>query len=177
MIETLYFFLGLILAISFLVMLGQRLNISYPIFLVLGGLAISFIPGLPKFKISPDLVFLIFLPPLLYDAAWNTSWKEFWKWRRVISMFAFGLVLITSVVVAFVSSSIIPGFTLSLGYLLGAIISPPDAVAASSVLKGIKIPKRMTAILEGESLMNDATSLIIFRFALVATITSSFNRR
>jgi CPA1 family monovalent cation:H+ antiporter len=175
MIETLYFFLGLILAISFLVMLGQRLNISYPIFLVLGGLAISFIPGLPKFKISPDLVFLIFLPPLLYDAAWNTSWKEFWKWRRVISMFAFGLVLITSVVVAFVSSSIIPGFTLSLGYLLGAIISPPDAVAASSVLKGIKIPKRMTAILEGESLMNDATSLIIFRFALVATITSSFN--
>lgn len=166
--------LALILVVSLLVMLGQRLRISYPIFLVLGGLAISFIPGLPRIEIDPELIFLIFLPPLLYEAAWFTSWKEFWKWRRVVITLAFGLVLLTSLVVAFVSSAMIPGFTLSLGFLLGAIISPPDAVAATSVLKGMNIPKRYTSILEGESLVNDASSLIVFRFALAAIMTGSF---
>lgn len=170
----LFLCLALIVTVSLLVMLGQKLRISYPIFLVLGGLLISFIPGIPHVKINPELIFLIFLPPLLYDAAWNTSWKDFWRWRRVISVLAFGLVIVTSVVVAFVSSSLIPGFTLSLGFLLGGIISPPDAVAATSVLKGIKIPRRVVAILEGESLINDASSLIVFRFALVAVIAGTF---
>jgi monovalent cation/hydrogen antiporter len=166
--------LTLIITVSLLVMLGEKLRISYPIFLVLGGLLISFIPGIPKIKADPELIFLLFLPPLLYDAAWNTSWKDFWKWRRVIGVLAFGLVIVTSVVVAVVSSSLIPGFTLSLGFLLGGIISPPDAVAATSVLKGIKVPKRVVAILEGESLINDASSLIVFRFALVAVLTGTF---
>lgn len=170
----LFLCLALIITVSLLVMLGQKLRISYPIFLVLGGLLISFIPGIPNIKINPELIFLIFLPPLLYDAAWNTSWKDFWRWRRVISVLAFGLVIVTSVVVAFVSSSLIPGFTLSLGFLLGGIISPPDAVAATSVLKGIKVPRRVVAILEGESLINDASSLIVFRFALVAVIAGTF---
>jgi monovalent cation/hydrogen antiporter len=171
-----YIFLGLalIITVSFLVMLGQKLRISYPIFLVLGGLCISFIPGIPRIKVDPELIFLIFLPPLLYDAAWNTSWKDFWRWRRVISVFAFGLVILTSTIVAFVSDSLIPGFTLSLGFLLGGIISPPDAVAATSVLKGIKVPRRVVAILEGESLINDASSLIVFRFALAAVLTGTF---
>lgn len=166
--------IALVLVVSMLVMLGQRLRISYPIFLVLGGLAISFIPGLPSITIDPELIFLIFLPPLLFEAAWMTSWKAFWKWRRVITMLAFGFVLITSTVVAFVSSAMIPGFTLAMGFLLGAIISPPDAVAATSVLKGINIPKSLTQILEGESLVNDASSLIVFRFALAAIMTGSF---
>lgn len=170
----LFLCIALIITVSLLVMLGQKLRISYPIFLVLGGLLISFIPGIPNIKINPELIFLIFLPPLLYDAAWNTSWKDFWRWRRVISVLAFGLVIVTSVVVAFVSSSLIPGFTLSLGFLLGGIISPPDAVAATSVLKGIKVPRRIVAILEGESLINDASSLIVFRFALVAVIAGTF---
>ena len=164
----------LVLVVSLLVMLGQRLRISYPIFLVLGGLVISFVPGLPSITIDPELIFLIFLPPLLFEAAWLTSWKAFWKWRRVISMLAFGLVLITSTVVAFVSSAMIPGFTMALGFLLGAIISPPDAVAATSVLKDINIPKPLTQILEGESLVNDASSLIVFRFALAAILTGTF---
>ncbi|QEC41486.1 Na+/H+ antiporter [Pseudobacter ginsenosidimutans] len=166
--------IALILVVSMLVMLGQRLRISYPIFLVLGGLAISFIPGLPSITIDPELIFLIFLPPLLFEAAWMTSWKAFWKWRRVITMLAFGFVLITSTVVAFVSTALIPGFTLAMGFLLGAIISPPDAVAATSVLKGINIPKPLTQILEGESLVNDASSLIVFRFALAAIMTGTF---
>jgi monovalent cation/hydrogen antiporter len=141
---------------------------------VIGGLLISFIPGIPSIKIDPELIFLIFLPPLLYEAAWNTSWKEFWRWRRVISVFAFGLVIFTSGIVAFVSNAMIPGFTLSLGFLLGGIISPPDAVAATSVLRGMNIPKRITHILEGESLVNDASSLIVFRFALAAVLTGTF---
>ncbi|MGN6416463.1 MAG: Na+/H+ antiporter [Pseudobacter sp.] len=164
----------LVLVVSMLVMLGQKLRISYPIFLVLGGLALSFIPGLPSVTIDPDLIFLIFLPPLLFEAAWLTSWKAFWKFRRVITMLAFGLVLITSSVVAVVSTALIPGFTLALGFLLGAIISPPDAVAATSVLKDINIPKPLTQILEGESLVNDASSLIVFRFALAAILTGTF---
>jgi Na+/H+ antiporter len=164
----------LVLIVSLLVMLGQKLRISYPIFLVLGGLALSFIPGLPAITIDPDLIFLIFLPPLLFEAAWMTSWKAFWKFRRIITMLAFGLVLITSSVVAVVSTALIPGFTLALGFLLGAIISPPDAVAATSVLKDINIPKPLTQILEGESLVNDASSLIVFRFALAAILTGTF---
>lgn len=170
----LFLCLSLIITVSLLVMLGQKLRISYPIFLLLGGLCISFIPGIPNIHINPELIFLIFLPPLLYDAAWNTSWKDFWRWRRVISVFAFGLVILTSTIVAFVSSSLIPGFTLPLGFLLGGIISPPDAVAATSVLKGIKVPRRVVAILEGESLINDASSVIIFRFARAAVITGAF---
>lgn len=172
--ESIVLGIGLILVISLLVMLGQYLRISYPIFLVVGGLVISFIPGMPRISLDPELIFLIFLPPLLYEAAWNTSWREFWRWRRIIAVFAFGLVILTSGVVAIVSNAMIPDFTLSLGFLLGGIISPPDAVAATSVLRGIKIPKRVLTILEGESLVNDAASLIVFRFALAAVLTGTF---
>ncbi|TGE26458.1 Na+/H+ antiporter [Hymenobacter metallicola] len=173
--ETILLVLGLLFAMLLLVMLSQKLRISYPIFLVLAGLALSFVPGLPLIVIDPDLIFLIFLPPLLYQAAWDTSWKDFWRWKRPIALLAFGLVFFTSTIVAYVSSSIIPGFTLALGFLLGGIISPPDAVAATSVLKGIKVPRRVTSILEGESLINDASSLIVFRFALAAVVSGTFS--
>lgn len=171
---TIVLYIALVLVILLLVMLAQRLRISYPIVLVLGGLAISFIPGLPAITMDPDLIFVIFLPPLLYDAAWNTSWKEFWKWRRVIGSFAFGIVLLTSCVIAVVSSSLIPGFTLALGFLLGGIISPPDAVSATTVLKEVEAPRRLFSIVEGESLLNDASSLVVYRFALAAITTGAF---
>lgn len=164
----------LLIIILFLVMLAQRLKISYPIVLVLGGLAFSFSPWLPEIKIDPELIFVIFLPPLLYEAAWHTSWKELWKWRRVVSSFAFLIVILTSCVIAFVSSSLIPGFTLALGFLLGGIISPPDAVSATSILKQVKVPRRLVSIIEGESLLNDASSLIVFRFALQAVESGEF---
>ncbi|MBX0292608.1 Na+/H+ antiporter [Hymenobacter sp. HSC-4F20] len=166
--------LGLLFAMLLLVMLGQKLRISYPIFLVLAGLALSFVPGLPPITINPDLIFLIFLPPLLYQAAWDTSWQDFWRWKRPIGLLAFGLVFFTSTLVAYVSRAMIPGFTLALGFLLGGIISPPDAVAATSVLRGVKVPRRVTSILEGESLINDASSLIVFRFALAAVVSGTF---
>jgi Na+/H+ antiporter len=159
---------------ALLYMLSEHLKISYPIFLVIGGLAISFIPGVPAIKINPDLVFLIFLPPLLFEAAWYSSWNQLWKMKRSILILGFGLVLVTSLVVAYFSISLIPGFTLTLGFLLGGIISPPDAVAATSVLKGMDVPKRGLAILEGESLVNDAASLTVFRFAIAAILTGQF---
>lgn len=166
--------LGLILSVSFLVVIAKKLRIAYPIFLVIAGLAISFIPGIPGVHIDPDLVFLVILPPILYDAAQNSSWKALWKWRRIITVMALGYVLVTATAVAWVSTMLIPGFTLSQGFLLGAIISPPDAAAATSVLQYMKLPKGMVAILEGESLLNDATSLTVFRFALAAIASGSF---
>ncbi|MBO3271232.1 Na+/H+ antiporter [Hymenobacter defluvii] len=171
---TILLILGLLLAMLLLVMLGQKLRISYPIFLVLAGLALSFVPGLPRIVIDPDLIFLIFLPPLLYQAAWETSWKDFWRWKRPILLLALGLVFFTSTLVAYASRRLIPGFTLPLGFLLGGIISPPDAVAATSVLKGVQVPRRITSILEGESLINDASSLIVFRFALATVVSGTF---
>lgn len=173
--ENLLLILGLLFVVMLLVMLAQKIRIAYPIFLVLAGLGIGFIPGIPPLKLDPELIFLVFLPPLLYEAAWYTSWKEFKKWSIGIAMLAFGLVFFTSFVVAYASHAFIPGFTLALGFLLGGIISPPDAVAATTVLKGLKVPNRTITILEGESLVNDASSLIVFRFALAAILTGAFS--
>ncbi len=174
MSETFLVYIALIFIIILLAMLGEKWRIAFPIVLVLGGLALSLIPGLPPIRIDPEIFFLIFLPPLLYEAAWYTSWKELWRWRRVVVSFATLVVIVTSLVVALVSSAIIPGFTLALGFLLGAIVSPPDAVSASSVLRYVKVQKRLMSILGGESLLNDASSLIIFRFAIAAVGTGTF---
>jgi monovalent cation/hydrogen antiporter len=174
MLHTFLLYILLVVIILFLVMLGEKLKIAYPIVLVLGGLALSFYPGVHILNINPELIFVVFLPPLLYEAAWYTSWKDLWRWRRVITSFAFLIVIVTSLVIALVSSAIIPGFTLALGFLLGGIVSPPDAVSATSVLKYVKVPRRLSAIVEGESLLNDASSLVIFRFALIAVDTGKF---
>ncbi|UEG55265.1 Na+/H+ antiporter [Mucilaginibacter daejeonensis] len=172
--ELVLYYIGLLLAILFLVMLAQKIKVSYPIVLVIGGLIIGAIPSVPEINISPEAIFVIFLPPLLYDAAWQTSWKDFWKWRRIIASFAFVIVIITAGIMAYISHSLIPGFTVALGFLLGGIISPPDAVSATQILKGIQVPKRVVSVIEGESLLNDASSLVIFRFAIAAVMTGSF---
>ena len=155
-------------------MVSQRVKVAYPIMLVLGGVAMSFIPGMPRFNINPDLIFLVFLPPILYDAAYNNSWKELWRWRRIIGSFAFIVVFITALVVGFIANTFIPGFSVALGFLLGGIVSPPDAVSAATIMKFVKVPRRISAILEGESLFNDASSLIIVKFALIAIGTGQF---
>lgn len=174
MLDNFPFYLGLIIAIVLLIMLAAKIKVAYPVLLVLAGLAISFIPGIPVLHIDPELIFIIFLPPLLYEASWAISWKELWKWRRIISSFAFVVVFLTALSTAFVANHFIPGFSLALGFLLGGIVSPPDAVSAGAILKFVKVPKRMSSILEGESLLNDASSLIIFRFALIAVATGQF---
>ena len=164
----------LILIILGFVMIANKLRLPYPIVLVIGGLLLSFTSRFSNITIDPDLVFFIFLPPLLYEAAWQVSWKELWRWRRLITSFAFPIVIVTATVVAFVSSWLIPGFTLALGFLLGGIISPPDAVSATTIMRNVNVPKSLVSIAEGESLLNDASSLIVFRFALAAVITGQF---
>jgi len=168
------FLLAMIAAIVLLNMWATKLKIAYPILLVIGGLLVGFIPNLPRVRINPDLIFFIFLPPLLFEASWTISFKEMKKWWRIIGSFAFLVVFFTALSVAVVSNYFIPGFTIALGFLLGGIVSPPDAVSTGAITKFVKIPKSTSAILEGESLLNDASSLIIFRFALVAVGTGQF---
>ena len=174
MIDHFPFYLCLVVTILLLIMLANRIRVAYPILLVTGGLLISFVPGIPHLHMESELIFIIFLPPLLYDAAWQISWKELWRWRRIISSFAFPVVFFTAMAVALVANHFIPGFSLALGFLLGGIVSPPDAVSAGAILKFVKVPKTVASILEGESLLNDASSLIIFRFALIAVATGQF---
>jgi CPA1 family monovalent cation:H+ antiporter len=154
---------------------APRLKVPYPLLLVLVGVALALVPGLPEVTISPDLIFFIFLPPLLYEASYNTSWHEFVANRRPISLLAIGLVLMTTTVIAAVAHFFIPGFSWGMGFVLGAIVSPPDAVAATSVTKGLGLPRRITSILEGESLINDASALIAYRYAVAAVVSGVFS--
>ncbi|HEX7754085.1 MAG TPA: cation:proton antiporter, partial [Niabella sp.] len=162
------FLLAMVAAVVLLEMLATKLRIAYPILLVVAGLLLSFIPGLPAVRIHPDLIFFIFLPPLLFEATWAVSFKEMKKWWRIIGSFAFLVVFFTALSVAVITNYFIPGFTLAIGFLLGGIVSPPDAVSTSAIMKFVKVPKATSAVLEGESLLNDASSLIIVRFAWIA---------
>src|ERR1700742_1944914 len=168
------FLLAMIAAIVLLEMWAAKLRIAYPILLVVAGLLLSLIPYLPRIKINPDLIFFIFLPPLLFEASWTISFKEMRKWWRIIGSFAFLVVFFSALAVAITANHFIPGFTIALGFLLGGIVAPPDAVSTSAITKFVKIPKFSAAVLEGESLLNDASSLIIFRFALIAIGTGQF---
>lgn len=172
--NTLPFLLAIIAIVVLLEMWATKLRIAYPILLVVGGLLISFIPGLPMVKIDPDLIFFLFLPPLLFDAAWSISFKQLTRWWRIIGSFAFLVVFFTALSVALVTNYLIPGFTIALGFLLGGIVSPPDAVSTGAITKFVNIPRSTSAVLEGESLLNDASSLIIFRFAMIAVGTGQF---
>lgn len=156
----------LLAVITALAQLTDKIKIPYPVLLVVTGMAIGFIPHLPLIELDPETVFLLFLPPVLYAAAWNTSWFEFKAAGRPISLLAIGCVLFTTVLIAVVAHHFIPGFGWAESFVLGAIISPPDAVAASAATKGLSIPKRIVTILEGESLVNDATGLIAYRYAI-----------
>jgi monovalent cation/hydrogen antiporter len=166
--------IGLLAAVGLLMWAASRLRLPYPIFLVLGGLAIAFVPGLPSVALQPSMVFLLFLPPLLYHAGLMTSWRDFRANARPISLLAVALVLVTTVVVAVVAHYL-TGMPWAAAFVLGAIISPPDAVAATSVLQRLRVPKRIVTILEGESLVNDATALVALSFAIEAARTGSFS--
>jgi monovalent cation/hydrogen antiporter len=157
-----------------LLAVADKFNLPNPVLLVVAGLTIGFIPGIPNIALNPEVVFLIFLPPILYDAASHTSWHDFRSEIKTISTLAIALVILTTVAVAAASYFLIPGFTWPLAFVLGAIVSPPDAVAATSITKGLGLNKRVLTILEGESLVNDASALIAYRFAIAAIGTGSF---
>jgi monovalent cation/hydrogen antiporter len=164
----------LLFGVVFLGVLSNKYKFPFPIALVLSGLLISLIPGLPHIELKPGIVFIIFLPPLLYGAAWNTSWNEFKTYYRSIGLAAIGLVLLTTGFVALVAHLIIAGISWPLCFLLGAIVSPPDALAATTVTKGLGLDPRLISILEGESLINDASGLIAYKYALTAVMAGNF---
>ena len=167
--------LGLLVAMVILAIVAPRLGIPYPVLLVLGGLLLGFVPGLPRFALDPNIVFLLFLPPLLYASAWQTSWRDFRANLRSISLLALGLVLLTTVVVAVVAHILIPELPWAVAFVLGAIVSPTDAVAATAIAQRLGIPRRIVTIIEGESLVNDATGLVAYRFAVAAVVTGVFS--
>ncbi len=165
----------LLMMMAALVVIAKKLELPYPVVLVLGGLAVSFIPRLPEVRLDPNLVFFLFLPALLYPTALFTSWRDFRRNLRPILLLAIGLVLITMVAVAWVAHALIPSLPWAAAFALGAIVSPPDAIAATAVVSRLSVPHRIQAILESESLVNDATALVALQFAIGAMMTGTFS--
>jgi monovalent cation/hydrogen antiporter len=167
--------LALLVPVAALAVLARRLGVPYPILLVIGGLLLGLVPGLPRVELEPDTVFLLFLPPMLYIAGFFTSIRDFRANARPIGSLAVGLVLATIVVVGAVAHAVVPGLSWPAAFLLATIVSPPDAIAATTVLQRLGAPRRLVAILEGESLLNDATALTAYRAALAAVVVGTFS--
>ena len=164
----------LLVAGTALLVLVPRVNIPYPILLVLGGLALGFVPGMPDIELPPELVLIGVLPPLLYGAAFFTSLRDLRANVRPVGLLAVGLVLLTMVAVAVVAHAIVPELPWSAAFVLGAIVSPTDPIAATAIMRRLGVPRRVVSIVEGESLVNDGTALVAYRFAVVAVVTGTF---
>lgn len=167
--------LGLLVAVAVLALVARRLHVPYPIVLVIGGLALGLVPGLPAVRLAPEVVFLVFLPPLVYAAGWFTSVRDFKANLRPVGLLSIGLVLATTVGIAVVAHTLVPSLPWAAAFALGAIVSPTDAVAASAIFGRLGAPRRIVAILEGESLVNDATGLIAYRYAVAAVVAGGFS--
>ncbi len=165
-------FLSLLAFVVVFAALARKLNLPYPIVLVVAGLLLSFLPRVPKVTLNPDIIFLVVLPPLLYSAAWVTSWRDFSFNLVSILMLAFGLVAFTVFGVAFAAPHVFAGFTWQLGFLLGAVVSTTDSIAATSIARNLALPRRIVDILEGESLVNDASGLVALEFGLAMILRS-----
>ena len=172
--ESWLFFILLTAIVAFAA-IAKRFELPYPIAFVIGGSALAFFPNLPSVRINPEWVFLIILPPLLYAGGWNTDWVMFRRYLRAISLLAIGLVVVTTVAVALVAHQLVPNLGWAAAFALGAIVSPPDAVAAGAVFERFSVPRRIATILDGEGLVNDATALVLYRFAIVAAISGTFS--
>ena len=166
---------ALLAAGAALLALAQVVRIPYPILLVLGGLALGFLPGMPTIELPPDLVLIAFLPPLLYGAAFFTSLRELRANVVQISLLAVGLVLATTFAVALVAHAVIPGLSWQTAFVLGAIVSPTDPTAATAIAQRLGLPRRLVGLIEGESLVNDGTALVVYRVAVVAVVSGSFS--
>ena len=160
--------LGLVLAVLVVTTVAERLNWSPPLLLVVVGVLVSFLPGIPDYQLNPELVLVGLLPPLLYSAAIQTSLADFRVNRMAIASLSIGLVVFTMAAVGLVAWMVVPGLPLAAGFALGAVVAPPDAVAASAVARRVGMPRRIVRILEGESLLNDATALVALRTAIAA---------
>ena len=167
--------LGLLIAVAALVTIARRLDIAYPIFLVIGGLVLGLVPGLPRVQVDPDVIFLLVLPPLLYIAAYFTPAHGLRMNLFTIASLAVGLVIASAWAVAAVAHALMPGLPWSVAFVLGAIVAPPDAIAATAVSARLAVPRQIVTILEGESLLNDATALTIYGIALAVAAGSVFS--
>lgn len=168
------FLAALFIAVAGLNVVARRLNVPYPIPLVIGGIALGLIPGIPNIELDPDLVLLVFLPPLLYSAAFFSDLRAFRDNARPISMGAIGLVLATVAAVGFVAHQMM-GFSVAMSFALGAIVSPTDPVAATAIMRNVGAPRRIVNLIEGESLVNDATALVAYRVAVAAAVGGTFS--
>jgi monovalent cation/hydrogen antiporter len=170
-VQTVLFMLAVLAAVA---VAAKRLNISPSILLVVAGIGMALIPGLPKVELAPELVLLVILPPLIYSAGVAMSWREFRFNLRPIALLAFGCVLFTTCAIAAAAHYLL-NFDWAVGFLLGAIISPPDVVAPLAIARQLGLPRRIVVVLEGEGLANDATALVLYRFAVVAVSTGTFS--
>lgn len=169
--------LALVIGATIISAAARKIGVPPPIALVVASILVSLIPGLPRYQLDPELVLVGFLPPLLYAEAINTSLRELRANLRPIALLSVGLVLATTLAVGYAAHLLIPGLPLAAGFVLGAIVAPPDAVAAATIAHRVGLPRRLTAILEGESLVNDATALVAYRIAIAAVLTGTFSYR
>ena len=167
--------LAIIAAVALLLIAAERTNIPYPILLVIGGLGLGFIPGIPDVQLPPDLVLIAVLPPLLYGAAFFTSLRDLRENAFAITLLAIGLVLCTMVIVAVVAHELIPGLGWGEAFVLGAVVSPTDPTAATAIAERLGLPRRLVALIEGESLVNDGTALVAYKFAVIAVVSGTFS--
>jgi len=173
--ELLQLILFLLLCSVALGWIARRFDFPYPIALVLGGGALGFVPRLPDFPFEPQFLLALVLPPILYQAALLTSWHDFKSNIRPIGALAIGLVIATTLAVGAALKFLIPDIPWAAAFVLGAIVSPPDAVAATAILSRLSIPRRVVTVIEGESLVNDASGLVLYKFAVAATLTGTFS--
>src|SRR5712671_3706608 len=159
-------FLLLLLFVVAFGALARKLRTPYPIILVIAGALLGFVPAIPNVPLNPDIIFFVILPPLLYSAAWLTSWREFSYNLVSILFLAFGLVIFTVLGVAAAAPLFLSGFDWRMGFVLGAVVAPTDAIAATSIAKRVGLPKRIVDVLEGESLVNDASGLLALEFGV-----------
>jgi Na+/H+ antiporter len=167
--------LAILSVVALLLVAAERTSIPYPILLVVGGLGLGFIPGIPEFQLPPDLVLVAVLPPLLYGAAFFTSLRDLRENAFAITLLAIGLVLCTMLIVAVVAHELIPGLSWGVAFVLGAVVSPTDPTAATAIAERLGLPRRLVALIEGESLVNDGTALVAYKFAVVAVVSGSFS--
>jgi CPA1 family monovalent cation:H+ antiporter len=170
-IQTLLFLLAVLVAVA---VIAQRLKLAPSILLVIAGMALAFVPGLPQVRLAPEFVLLALLPPLIYSAGVAMSWREFRFNLRPIALLAFGCVIFTTCAVAAALHYLL-GWAWGVAFVLGAIVSPPDVVAPLSIARRLGLPRRLLVVLEGEGLANDATALILYRFAVAAVATGAFS--
>src|SRR5262245_17920878 len=171
-LQLLIFLLMCVLALGWF---SRRAQVPYPIALVVGGGVLGFVPGLPQLEFDPQFLLVLVLPPILYQAALLTSWRDFKANIRQISLLAIGLVIVTTIVVGATLKFLIPDIPWAAAFAFGAIVSPPDAVAATAIISKMHRPRRIVTVLEGESLANDASGLVLYKFAVAAVIAGGFS--